>query len=717
MTLGPTGIGLNDRAANPAAPQITLFWRPYIETLKLARIGITIAVIACLLLNIDQALECLVALGHDIDRFVPFLKLVLCFGALVGLASMLWYWARTLQYKFLPGGPTNGVRALRRQLPRIIGTIPFIGMAVALGRAHARAGTGWALFVVNAVLAVGFYAFCVLRRRVYLKGRTAPEGLSAESRRVLWGTAIFMALAALLFSADAQLAQYIGPIPVVLSAAAAWVVLCGAMVFWGLERSIPVFWITLAWLILWSLANTNDDHAIRHVPLASGAAPTSRPSPPQLEDTFDRWLANRQDKAAYAGKPYPVVVVATEGGGIYAAYHTAMALADLQDAQPAFGQHVFAISGVSGGSVGASVFAALMSGQTQVTKPSASRTPAASGPMATATRAYFAPDFLAPLIAKAFFPDLFQRFNFFPIPAADRARALEQSLEAAWTGLAKSGGITRPAGNPFDSDFDSLWPDFTSGATPALLLNTTEVETGRQVVISNLGPGRYGRPNLFFADHPTCHIRLSTAVVLSARFPVVTSAGREPTILAKGQPPADRRYVDGGYFENSGMATLSDVVAALVVHRYEKKSPIPFRLVVVRIALDDTDAAAGDKEYADAHPATQPAGPSSTSAAPSTAATAEAREKFSESAFEEIGSPVRALLNTRTAREESALARMHGMVDPPANGCSLIQLLISDTGGPLPLGWLLSEHAKAEIDAQVTEPSRNLDQLAKEITR
>lgn len=183
-------------------------------------------------------------------------------------------------------------------------------------------------------------------------------------------------------------------------------------------------------------------------------------------------------------------------------------------------------------------------------------------------------------------------------------------------------------------------------------------------------------------------------------------------MAANGQPPVERRYVDGGYFENSGMATLSDVVAALVVHRYQKKSPIPFRLIVVRIGLDDTDAAAGDKEYAEANAEPQRAGPSAMSPAPPTAAMAPAREKLTESAFEEIGSPVRALLNTRTAREESALARMHGMCDPPANGCSLVQLLISDADGPLPLGWLLSEHAKAEIDAQVTKPGRNLGKLS-----
>ena len=58
-------------------------------------------------------------------------------------------------------------------------------------------------------------------------------------------------------------------------------------------------------------------------------------------------------------KPYPVFVVAVSGGGIYAASSAATFLAELQDECSRFGQHVFVISGVSGGAVGATLFNAL----------------------------------------------------------------------------------------------------------------------------------------------------------------------------------------------------------------------------------------------------------------------------------------------------------------------------------------------------------------------
>ncbi len=56
---------------------------------------------------------------------------------------------------------------------------------------------------------------------------------------------------------------------------------------------------------------------------------------------------------------YPVFIIAAEGGGIYAASAAATMLAILQDAVPEFSEHVFAISGVSGGAIGAAIFRAL----------------------------------------------------------------------------------------------------------------------------------------------------------------------------------------------------------------------------------------------------------------------------------------------------------------------------------------------------------------------
>ena len=76
---------------------------------------------------------------------------------------------------------------------------------------------------------------------------------------------------------------------------------------------------------------------------------------------FMEWLEARHDRIlhygeTHGGAKYPVFVVAAQGGGYYAAYHSALFLARLQDQCPQFAEHTFGISSVSGGSLGAAVF-------------------------------------------------------------------------------------------------------------------------------------------------------------------------------------------------------------------------------------------------------------------------------------------------------------------------------------------------------------------------
>jgi hypothetical protein len=75
----------------------------------------------------------------------------------------------------------------------------------------------------------------------------------------------------------------------------------------------------------------------------------------QLRDAFLAWLQVRRPAIeAYRkkGKTYPVIVVAAQGGGVYAAYHSALSLARLYDSCPEVVDHIFVLSGVSGGALG-----------------------------------------------------------------------------------------------------------------------------------------------------------------------------------------------------------------------------------------------------------------------------------------------------------------------------------------------------------------------------
>ncbi len=122
---------------------------------------------------------------------------------------------------------------------------------------------------------------------------------------------------------------------------------------------------------------------------AIGAAPSlPKMANPALHDrrpitkAFEDWLAARNDRKDYGDTPYPVFIVAAQGGGIYAASTASAFLTRMQDECSGFGQHVFAISGVSGGAVGATVFGELLVSQKQVESFGCSPSIRERGPLA-----------------------------------------------------------------------------------------------------------------------------------------------------------------------------------------------------------------------------------------------------------------------------------------------------------------------------------------------
>src|SRR2546425_3021304 len=119
------------------------------------------------------------------------------------------------------------------------------------------------------------------------------------------------------------------------------------------SRRWPLFW--LAAIVVWLLRG----------PPPPGHHGTllfdDRKESHKVERRYQEWLdARRDDRAAYArakgGKLYPAFIISVEGGGIYAAAAASAFLSRLQELCPNFAQHVFAISGVSGGAVGAAIF-------------------------------------------------------------------------------------------------------------------------------------------------------------------------------------------------------------------------------------------------------------------------------------------------------------------------------------------------------------------------
>ena len=359
-------------------------------------------------------------------------------------------------------------------------------------------------------------------------------------------------LAAFTF-APVYVGRALGPLVVLALTVANAVLLGSVLAFLGRKFRLPLVTMLLALALIFS--GWNDSHEIRTIPAAP--TPDTLRTGGQLRERFERWLTARAGDRADS---IPILLVAAAGGGLRAAYWSAATLAELQDRDSTFARHVFAISGVSGGSLGAAVFAAMvrdLSGGgagVACTKPKhglSSAGPAgdlSGGLISACVRAFMSDDFLSPVLAKMVAPDFLQWFIPFPLRAFDRSTALEHSWEASyerWVGK---------------STLSAGYLAFHQGAShelhaPMLLLNTTHVQTGRRYVTAPFVDDRAFLDARSVLRAVGADLPLSTAVHNSARFTYVSPAGR----IERRDGVSYGALVDGGYFENSGLTTLRDV--------------------------------------------------------------------------------------------------------------------------------------------------------------
>jgi hypothetical protein len=404
---------------------------------------------------------------------------------------------------------------------------------------------------------------------------------------LLFGLAVFLMFADL---SRVEIPQWFGPVGILLLWGAMLAAALFILSYLGHMTRIPILSILVLAGLVFAGFNINDNHEVRTVPKTVAADVAQFDALPQLD--LVKWLASREDRAQY--EHYPVFLVATEGGGIRAAYFTASILAALQERCPAFAQHTIAISGVSGGSLGASVFAALAADQASAKdfNPTAPGCRIAGGmtrgPVLERAQKVLSADLLSPLLGATLFPDSLQRVIPVPIPAFDRSTALEFAVEKAWRD-AIPGCLDGGTCDRFHAPATNLYGGNGRHVVPYLFLNTTEAETGTiipfataeivdthirdrsQIDDRNLDcvqDGMIGtsclkprQPNLSMAYEfgPDLTLPLSTAAILSARFPYLTPAGS-----VEGSP---NKHVDGGYFENSGTFKLTELVQNLIAQQ------------------------------------------------------------------------------------------------------------------------------------------------------
>ncbi|WP_372930844.1 hypothetical protein [Methyloceanibacter sp.] len=276
-----------------------------------------------------------------------------------------------------------------------------------------------------------------------------------------------------------------------------------------------------------------------------------------------------------------------------------------------FKRQLFAISTVSGSSAGAAFFLAALD-RSDAPTGKTSNTKVVPQPCMedTDNLVYFtgkpktwrqcmeqllAGDFISPTLYGLVYKDAIRGLapiaRYFGLDMRDRAEILELAWEDRFC-LGMTGKVCEP------DDFTGMRAPFLSASgrdpastsdkawTPILLLNGTDAGTGRRVVIAPINPRmEFGKP--LFPDAYDLHdllantikpgtgptglwdrafqssivrdVPLSTAAMLSARFPIISPPGN----ILNAQDQIITRVIDGGYFENYGAATAWDIATQL----------------------------------------------------------------------------------------------------------------------------------------------------------
>jgi hypothetical protein len=648
---------------------------------------IALAVLAFAFLLSDQGSDILRALAEDRQREGQAAggtagRLILLMLATNLLAYTVWYWSRQL-LRYRPHlSPDLDPRALpswTKWTPRVAGLFVFVieiaGFAkIAMGAAAERTNMLWAAIGLLALSAL-LYLIVVVKRRDLMKLERAENEEPARVLRDFAGATRGVLLTTILFEIALFIWALINPVSWWIFGVAAvlvitigiWVPVGSALVAVGEYWRFPI----LGALLVWALAIScwNDNHKIR----TAGALPAGRPT---IDKAFDDWYARMS--ARYPSGDIPVVIVATEGGGIRAAYWTSTVLTVLQDQIPSFSDHCFAISGVSGGSLGAAVFNTLLARRIEAAAATAADGRAATqtampnptGTMHGESRAVLDFDALSGTLAAMSQPDLAQRFIPFPF-LPDRAAALEKGWQHGWYRAFRG----TPHADMFGQGFLATMQKHPE--LPVLLLNGTMVETGDRIMTSTTAM----RPSLGFRnafdafDQLQTDIPISTAALMSARFTYVSPAGKIPNQHPQLKRPVFGHVIDGGYFENSGGVTAAEVVALVNEKRMAGYRVKPF--VIVIDFFESSRQKAGDpRPFCPAPGECGPGAPNTT-------------ERFAN----ELLSPLRGLLSTRGARGAQAIG------DVLANNIEFVEFRLIPRTVPLPLGWVLSERAQDAIDS------------------
>ena len=341
----------------------------------------------------------------------------------------------------------------------------------------------------------------------------------------------------------------------------------------GIAR-LPVILLLLLWITVWSL--TLNLHAIRIEPQMDVGERQ------ELSKLFAEWVQACAPPQAERD-PIQPVIVAISGGASRAAIWGARILYELEQLSGPGKPRIFAVSSVSGGSLGAGAYMSLLAALAKENKNICAEDvlPVRRERMNALKSDALAQDALGPLLAGALIVDV-PRAIFAPVAMSvakvtgwqprggDRAEALERAFEHLWK-KPRDGPNRVGFAEPFLSLFYEPSKDNSSGKTvwnlrpsmPIWIANGTHLTGVPALTV----PFILRTPEAPVPDWPflaavdvltllRADVPISTAINNTARFPYLEPSGE---LLGTAPNQDSGALIDGGYFENEGLQTALEL--------------------------------------------------------------------------------------------------------------------------------------------------------------
>jgi hypothetical protein len=396
---------------------------------------------------------------------------------------------------------------------------------------------------------------------------------------------------------------------------------------------------------------------------------------------------------------YAVFFTLADGGASRSGYWAADVLARLHEKtrysdtsnHSYFLDHLFCLSGASGGSVGNASF--LASFKIQQTHPQLGTD--------SLSMNFLNNDFLSYALARLLGPDIIKPVFGFVHGWGDRAAALELAMDNP----SKKDSLM---GKMMKADFAVLIPN-DENQLPALCINATKVNDGAPAVVSTINFDSsnvkitrkksipYGSADTTYIDSsrifgkrvdvlnlvPAGRImRISTAMVLGARFPYMSPGGKL----------GDSYFVDGGYFDNSGAGVVNEML--LELNRIAADSTDPLSKTVRKfqfyvLHLSNTPYA-DPKQSKKIHPA-----------------------------LNDLATPLLTLAgsyNSQTTVNDARLVNYLKELNKERNSYLILNLYRKDTIESIPMNWVISDRAR-ELMRSTIDKKKAVDSIIVRLNR